>query len=133
MLKNSARKSMTAFSPKSRVFLPSVKSSFLPAKVRALASERGSLPNVKGAGCVKAAGFQNGVVMGLKLDLLVCATPGTTLTRAAPVKWQPANKTSPAVPPHGPYTSVGWPDLYWVTPETYHPPSTRSVTPFPLT
>src|ERR1700704_4246027 len=110
ILKNSARKSMTAFSPKSRVFLPSVKSSFLPAKVRALASERGSLPKVKGAASVNAAGFQNGVVMGLKFDLLVWGTPGTTLTRAAPVKWHPANKTSPAVHPHGPYTSVGSPE-----------------------
>src|SRR6202011_4701460 len=110
MLKNSARKSMTAFSPKRWVFLPSVKSSFLPAKVRALASERGSVPKGKGAASENAAGFQNGVVSGLKLDLFVCATPGITLTRAAPVKWHPANKTSPAVPPHGPYTSVGSPE-----------------------
>src|SRR6267142_228234 len=112
MLKNSARKSAVALSPKSLVLLPSVKSSFFDALKRALASERGSLPNVRGPATEKAAGFQNGVLKGLKPEpLLVWRTPGTILTLADPVKWHPANKTSPAVPPQGPYTSVGFPDL----------------------
>src|SRR5215469_5640367 len=101
-LKNEARKSTEPFSPMIRVFLPNVKSSLRPPKVRAPARDRGSLPNEKAAGTVKAAGFQKGVFVGLKLALLVSFMPGTTLTRAIPVKWHPANKTSPAVPPHGP-------------------------------
>src|SRR5437667_8950074 len=112
ILKNSARKSMAAFSPNKRVFLPSVKSSFRPPKVRALERERDSLPKVKEAGTVNALGFQNGVEAVLKLELLfVWLTPGTTFTRAIAVKWHPANSTSPAVPPQGPYTVVGVPDL----------------------
>ena len=112
MLKNSARKSMAACSPKRRVFLPNVKSSFRPPKVRALERERGSLPKVKGAGTVNALGFQKGVEAVLKFELLfVWVTPGTMFTRAIPVKWHPANNTSPAVPPPLPYTVVGVPDL----------------------
>src|ERR1700723_1334277 len=112
MLKNSARKSTVARSPKSLVFLPNVKSSSRLPNVRAAARDRGSSPNVKGSAAENAAGFQKGVLKGLKLALLfVCFTPGMTFTRAAPVKWHPANKTSPAVPPQGPYTSVGVPDL----------------------
>src|ERR1700730_17225498 len=112
MLKNSARKSAVAFSPKRRVFLPSVKSSFLSALNRALARERGSLPNVRGAGIAKAAVFQNGVVRGLKPEpLLVWRTPGTMLTLLAPVKWHPANKIEPAVLGlQLLYTSVGLPE-----------------------
>src|ERR1700682_2016245 len=114
MLKNSARKSMVPFSPNRRVFLPKEISSFRPPKVRARERERGSLPNVRGAASVKAAGLKNGVVLVLKFELLfVWATPGTTLTRAIPVPAdaQPPNKTSPAVPLQGPYTVVGVPDL----------------------
>src|SRR5882757_1106766 len=98
MLKNSARKSTTAFSPNILVFLPSVKSSSRLPNVRAAARDRGSLPNVKGATVgsfetsEKAAGFQKGDVKGLRLELLfVSRTPGMTFTRAAPVKWHPAN------------------------------------------
>ena len=87
MLKNSARKSIVAFSPKSLVFLPKVKSSSRLPNVRALERDRGSLPNVKGAATENAAAFQKGVVIGLKFDLLVSFTPGMTFTRAAPVKW----------------------------------------------
>src|SRR6266550_6644510 len=98
--------------PKRRVFLPKVKSSLRPPKVRAPERERGSLPKVKAPGTVNALGFQNGVVAALKFELLfVWVTPGTTFTRAIPVKWHPANNTSPAVPPQGPYTVVGVPDL----------------------
>src|SRR5216683_653478 len=112
MLKNSARKSMAALSPNKRVFLPRVKSSLRPPNVRALESERGSLPKVKAPGSVNALGFQKGVEAVLKFELLfVWLTPGTTFTRAIPVKWHPANNTSPAVPPQGPYTVVGVPDL----------------------
>src|SRR5437879_10490841 len=113
ILKNSARKSMAAFSPNKRVFLPSVKSSFRPPKVRALERERGSLPKVKGAGTVNALGFQNGVAAVLKFELLfVWLSPGTTFTRAIPVKLHPANKTLLAeVSLQGPYTVVGVPDL----------------------
>src|SRR5438034_4385472 len=83
MLKNSARKSMAAFSPKRRVFFPRVKSSLRPPNVRAPDRERGSLPKVKLAGTVNALGFQNGVVAVLKFELLfVWLTPGTTFTRA---------------------------------------------------
>src|SRR2546430_651937 len=90
ILKKEARKSIMAFSPRRRVFFPSVKSSFRPPNERARGSERGLLPNVKGAAAVNAAGFQNGMVVGLKLDLFVCGTPGTTLTRApAPVVLHP--------------------------------------------
>src|SRR6266436_3173455 len=106
ILKKEARKSMVAFSPKRRVFFPSVKSSFFPPNERASGRDRPSLPNVhvvpgvaQFAGDVKAAGFQNGVVAGLKFDLFVCGTPRTTLTRApAPVVLHPPNKTSSAVP-----------------------------------
>src|SRR6266851_129646 len=131
MLKNSALKSMVAVSPKRRVFLPRVKSSFRPPKVRALERERGSLPNVKGVGTVNALGFQNGVVAVLKFELLfVWLIPGTTFTRAIPVKLHPANKTLLAeVALQGPYTVVGVPDLYDATPATYQPPATRSTTP----
>src|SRR5580704_4068892 len=101
-LKKEARKSSVVFSPMRRVFFPRVKSSFRVPNVRALERERGSLPNVKGAASVKAAGFQNGVVAVLKFDLFVSGTPGTTFTRATPVNSHPANKTAPAVPPHGP-------------------------------
>src|SRR5580658_10390303 len=112
MLKNSARKSIVAFSPKILVFLPRVKSSSRPPKVRAAERDRGSLPNVNGSASENAAGFQNGVVKGFRLELLlVSLTPGTTFTRAAPVNSHPPNKTAPAVFPHGPYTSVGVPDL----------------------
>src|SRR5712692_3987622 len=130
MLKNSARKSMAAVSPKRRVFLPRVKSSFRPPNVRAPERERGSLPKVRLAVGENALGFQNGVVAVLKFELLfVCLTPGTTFTRAIPVKLHPANRTSPAVPPQGLYTVVGVPDLYDPTPATYQPPATRSTTP----
>ncbi len=112
MLKNSALKSMVARSPNIRVFLPKVKSSFRPPNVRAPARDLPSLPKVRGPATVNAAGLKNGVDAGLKFEpLLVSATPWTTFTRAIPVKWQPANRTSPAVPPHGPYTAVGFPDL----------------------
>src|SRR6184192_2673254 len=102
MLKKEARKSMAPFSPKRRVLFPKVKSSFRLPKVRAPQRDLGSLPKVRGAGTLNAAGFQKGVVMGLKLALLVSLTAGMTLTRAIPVRWHPANKTSPAVPPHEP-------------------------------
>src|SRR5229473_2956033 len=98
ILKKEARKSIVAFSPKRRVFFPSVKSSFFPPNERASGRERPSLPNVKAAAGVNAAVFQNGVVAGLKFDLFVCGTPGTMLTRApAPVVLHPPNKTAPAV------------------------------------
>src|SRR3982074_3208116 len=120
MLKNSARKSTVAFSPKSRIFLPSVTSSLRLPKVLALERERGSLPKVKGSGMANAGGFQKGVVSGLKPELLlVCLMPGMTFTRAAPVKGHPANKTSPAVPLHCAYTSVGVPALYDKMVEAY--------------
>src|ERR1039458_8273293 len=107
MLKNSARKSTIAFSPKSRVFLPNVKSSSRLPNVRAEARDRGSLPNVKGPASENATGFQNGVVKGFSLEQLSASFPrGIKFARAAPVKWHPPNKTSPAVPPQGPYTSV---------------------------
>src|SRR5215469_6506513 len=91
------------------VFLPMVKSSFFVPNPRAVAKERGSSPNVhtdpadaaaaQFVAGVKAAEFQSGVVVGLKLDLLVCDTPGTMLTRApAPVVLHPPNSTSPPVP-----------------------------------
>src|SRR2546422_11670968 len=112
LLKSSARKSIAAFSPERRVFLPKVKSSLRPATVRAPERERGSLPKVKAPGTVNAVGFQNGVVAALKFELLFgWVTPGTTFTRAIPVKWHPANNKSPAVPPQGPYTLVGGPAL----------------------
>src|SRR5271156_6911101 len=133
MLKNSARKSKVAYSPQSRVFLPKERSSLRVPKNRAPERERGSFPNVNGAGIENAFAFQNEVVLGLKLELLlVSATPGITLTRAAPVKWQPANKTSPAVPPHELYTSVGCPDAYIKIPDEYHPPRNAPETPPPL-
>ena len=76
-----------------------MKSSFLPPYERAVDRDRGSFPKVNAAAGVKAAGFQKGVVVGLKFDLFVCDTPGTILTRApAPVVLHPPNKTSPAVP-----------------------------------
>src|SRR5882757_3957563 len=106
MLKKDAWKSSVAFSPISRVFFPMVKSSFLTAKDRAVDRDRGSSPKVQVVADVaqlvagvNAAGFQNGVVVGSKFDLLVWGTPGTMLTRApAPVTLQPPNKTLPAVP-----------------------------------
>src|ERR1700676_995917 len=106
ILKKEAWKSIRAFSPMRCVFFPMVKSSFLPPNDRAVPRDRGSLPNVQVvddeaqfvAG-VKAAGFQNGSVPGLKFDMLVCRMPGTMLTRApAPVRLHPPNRTSPAVP-----------------------------------
>src|SRR6266853_5415043 len=104
-LKKEAWKSIVALSPIRCVFLPIVKSSFFPPNERASGRDRPSLPNVHvvadeaqfSAG-VNAAGFQNGVVVGLKFDLLVCRTPGTMFTRAGPAILQPPNKTSPAVP-----------------------------------
>src|ERR1700722_1578759 len=106
ILKKEAWKSSIAFSPMRRVFFPIVKSSSFPAKPRAVERDLGSLPKVHVVAAVaqfvagvKAAGFQNGVVVGLKFDLFVCGTPGTMLTRApAPVTLHPPNKTSPAVP-----------------------------------
>src|SRR5437899_1834398 len=87
ILKKEARKSIVAFSPKRRVFFPSVKSSFFPPNERASGRDLPSLPNVQVvpgvaqfAAGVNAAGFQNGAVAGLKFDLFVCGTPGTTLT-----------------------------------------------------
>src|SRR6266849_2460657 len=98
MLKNEAWKSIVAFSPIRRVFFPIVKSSFFPPNERASGKDRPSLPKVKAAAGVKAAGFQKGSVVGLKFDAIVCRTPGTTLTRApAPVVLHPPNKTAPAV------------------------------------
>src|SRR5215469_7403546 len=109
MSKKEAWKSTTALSPIMCVFFPMVKSSFFSPNPRAVARERGSSPKVHtepaaaataqfSAG-VKAAGFQNGVVVGLKLDLLVCGTPATMFTRdPAAVTLQPPNETSPAVP-----------------------------------
>src|SRR6202040_2788366 len=105
-LKKEAWKSIIAFSPIRCVFLPIVKSSFFPPNERAVDKDRGSLPKVQvvadvaefTAG-VNAAGFQNGVVVALQFDLLVCGTPGTMFTRAgAPATLQPPNNTSPAVP-----------------------------------
>src|SRR2546430_3108944 len=94
MLKNSARKSIAAFSPKRRVFLPKEKSTLRPPKVRAPERERGSLPKVKAPGTVNALGFQNGVVAAFKFELLfVCVTPGMTFTLAIPVKRYPENNT----------------------------------------
>src|SRR5208282_3820809 len=111
MLKNSARKSKVAYSPQSRVFLPKERSSLRVPKNRAPERERGSSPNVNGAGIANAEAFQNEVVLGLKLELLfVSGTPERTLTRAAPVNSQPPNKTAPAVPEHEEYTSVGCPE-----------------------
>ena len=106
ILKKDAWKSSVAFSPIRWVFFPIVKSSFLPPKARAVERDLGSLPKVQVAAAeaqfvagVNAAAFQNGVVVGLKLDLFVCGTPGTMLTLApAPVVLQPPNSTSPAVP-----------------------------------
>src|SRR5580658_1062594 len=132
MLKKSALKSTTALSPKILVFLPSVKSSSRVPNPLAAARDRDSSPNVKEAGAENAAGFQNGVVKGLKLLLLVSVTPAATFTRAAPVNSHPPNKTVPAVSKQLLYTSVGCPDLYWATPETYQPPTVRSTIPFPF-
>jgi len=82
MLKKDAWKSSVAFSPISRVFFPMVKSSFLIAKDRAVDRDRGSSPKVQVVADVaqlvagvNAAGFQNGVVVGSKFDLLVWGTP----------------------------------------------------------
>src|SRR6266852_9299068 len=110
ILKKEARKSMVAFSPKRRVFFPSVKSSFFPPNERASGRDRPSLPNAhvvadeaQFVAGVKAAGFQKGTLAVLKFDLLVCGTPGTTLTRApAPVTLHPPNNTAPAVPLQSP-------------------------------
>src|SRR4051794_40551995 len=125
-LKNSALKSRVARSA-ILVFLPIVKSSFLPANSRACGSDRPSLPKVKGAANENAASLKKPVLSGLKLELLfVCFTPGTTLTRARPVKLHPANNTfSAEVVEHGPYTSVGIPDLYERIPETDQPLTIR--------
>src|SRR4030088_734987 len=110
ILKNEAWKSIRAFSPMRCVFFPMVKSSFLPPNDRAVPKDRGSLPNVQVvadeaqfvAG-VKAAGFQNGCVPGLKFDMFVCRMPGTRLARApAPVVLHPPNKTAPTVPSDSP-------------------------------
>src|SRR5260221_8129065 len=109
-LKNSARKSRVAVSPTRRIFLPKVKSSFRPPNERAPDRDRGSLPKVNWAGKVNAAGFQNGVVAGLRVRLFTWLTPGTTLTRAIPVWLHPPNKMSPAVPSHRAYTVVGVPE-----------------------
>src|SRR5215469_227967 len=119
-----------------RVFFPTVKSSFSTVNPRALFKERGSLPKVhtvadvaQFAAGVNAPGFQNGVVVGLKLDWLVCG-PETIFTRAPPpVTLHPPKRTSPAVPWQLPYTSVGSPEWYVRMPETYHPPKIRSLTP----
>src|SRR5260370_39187031 len=108
ILKKEAWKSIVAFSPIRCVFFPIVRSSFLPPNARAVDKERGSLPNVRPAAGEKAAGFQNGVVVGLKFDLFVWETPGTMLTLApAPVVLQPPNKTSTGRTWQVPMTSVG--------------------------
>src|SRR5436190_20545047 len=86
MLKNSARKSIVARSPTMFVFLPSVKFSFRPPKVRALARVLGSFPKVNGAGAANALALKKGVVNGSRSPRLVCFTPGITFTRALPVK-----------------------------------------------
>ena len=78
ILKKEAWKSIVAFSPIRRVFFPIVKSSLRPPKARAVDRERASSPKVQVVADVaqfvagvKAAGFQNGVVVGLKFDLFV--------------------------------------------------------------
>ena len=68
-LKNEALKSTLALSA-ILVFFPIVKSSFFEVKLRACGKDRPSLAKVKSAGKEKAAGLKNGVVSGLKLELL---------------------------------------------------------------
>src|SRR5258708_19355966 len=93
MLKKEAWKSIVAFSPIRCVFFPIVRSSFLPPNARADDKERGSLPNARAAAGEKAAGFQNGVVVGLKFDLFVWATPATLLTLPPPPVFLPPPNT----------------------------------------